>query len=126
MAKLANNNAVRNSSTGNRGNARRADGFANLVVENSEGQRVSLSRTGTQLYRSDEPSSAMQALHNWILDNPEEAKGLVIRVDSIVNLEERADPNEMDFSSFLSGASKPAKPSSDETTNKLREHFAKA
>lgn len=129
MAKLANRNALRSNPIAERnsrsnGRSQRADGFANLVIENpATGHQIPLSRIGVALNRSDEITSEMKALHNWMLDNPDEAKELTVKISSVVVLEE-VNSEEIDFNAFIGKKSADSEP--DETTKKLKELFPKS
>ncbi|KXJ61648.1 MAG: hypothetical protein AXW14_08535 [Alteromonas sp. Nap_26] len=120
MAKLGNRNSLRtNPSIANNMRSRgqqRSDGFANLEVHLPNGTVIPMSRVGISLNRTDDPSTQMQALHNYMLENPEESTGLVVKIKSI-HVQEKLDDGALDIGAMLQ---KEQAPELDETTSKLK------
>lgn len=124
MAKLANRNALRTNpmianNNRSRGQQQRSDGFANLEVHLPNGVVIPMSRVGISLNRSENPSSQMQALHNYMLDNPEDATELVIKIKN-VHVQEHLDDGALDIGAMLGKEQKEESTELDETTSKLK------
>ncbi|CAA0365625.1 hypothetical protein ALT721_800050 [Alteromonas alvinellae] len=127
MAKLVNRNALRSNpaiaNNRSRGQQQRSDGFANLEAHLPNGVVIPLSRVGISLNRTENPSTQMQALHNYMLDNPEDSTELVIKVKN-VHVQEQLDDNALDIGAMLGKAQEEESTETDETTSKLKSLMA--
>ncbi|WP_269519483.1 hypothetical protein [Alteromonas sp. BMJM2] len=129
MAKITNraaSNAIPSIANNNRGSRnQKADAFANLVFELPNGEVVPASRVGLSLTFVDEPSSQMQAVHNYMIENPEEAaKNLKLSIRDI-HVVQQPKEEELDIASMFKPKATKEESSTDETTQKLKSLMTK-
>lgn len=125
MATITNRSAQRSApsiANNNRGRSQapKADAFANLQFELPNGELVPASRIGISLTFDENPSSQMQAVHNYMIENPEEAaKNLKLSIRDI-HVVKQPKEEELDIAAMFKPKAKEESTKLDETTQKLK------